>query len=565
MDFYETNDFEVVDLQWERIFLRFDIKTEYQGAMQFGIFLIDRENVNKKEVKKYGQKVIKRTGLKRMIPIEPYQSENGLYRFKVNMSAADGREFLDNAIWKIGIITDRGFSIAGTAVELAYRLDDHARIFSYGRGRYSYNVSFSVTYFNEKNLEFNINSRFMIENRTWKRRRYIQEAFTFRGKLNRTYKYMVIWMIRAFYHVMASLTSKDGSRVLFMSETKGYIWGNLKYIDDRIKERGLDKDFRLTYSCRKAAGEHNSVLSWIKTVMRIARQDYIFVDDYAPLFGFFRLSPKTKLIQVWHAGEGFKSVGYSRFGKEGSPFPSMSCHKAYDYALTGSEKLVEVYEEVFGIEKDAFLPTGMPRLDDFLDRDRINSFRREFYERYPKLRGRKIILFAPTFRGTGQKDAYYDYDKLDLGRMHEFCGSGYAVLFKMHPFIDERIAILEEYQDSLMDFSEYPDINELYYITDMLITDYSSNYYEYALMKKPVLFFTYDRQIYEVTRGVHRSVRDNAPGKVCDTFDELMAALENEDYETDKLDRFIEENFGEYDGHACDRVIDRILLADREV
>lgn len=565
MDFYETNEFEVVDLQWERIFLRFDIKTEYRGDMQFGILLINRKTVNKKEMKLYGEKRIKSTEVRRMIPIEPYQSENGLYRFKVNMSAADGREFLDNAIWKIGVITDRGFSIAGMSVELAYRLDDHARIFRYGRGRYAYNVSFSVTYFNEKNLEFNINSRFMIENKTWKRRRYIQEAFTFKGKLNRTYKYMVIWMIRAFYHTMAALTPKDGSRILFMSETKDYIWGNLKYIDDRIKERGLDKDFKLAYSCRKAAGEHNSALSWVKTVFCIARQDYIFVDDYAPLFGFFRLSPKTKLIQVWHAGEGFKSVGYSRFGKAGSPFPSMSCHKAYDYALTGSEKLVEVYEEVFGIEKSAFLPTGMPRLDDFLDSGRISSFRKEFYERYPKLAGRKIILFAPTFRGTGQKSAYYDYDQLDLERMYEFCGSDYAVLFKMHPFIDERIEIPQEYQDLLMDFSEYPDINELYYITDLLITDYSSNYYEYALMKKPVLFFTYDRQIYEVTRGVHRSVRDNAPGKVCDTFDELMSALESSDFETDKLDRFVEENFGGYDGHACDRVIDRILLADKEV
>lgn len=81
----------------------------------------------------------------------------------------------------------------------------------------------------------------------------------------------------------------------------------------------------MTYSYRSSAGRHQGIKdiwSWIKTVTKIAAQDVIFVDDYAPVFGFFRLGKRTKLIQVWHAGEGFKSVGYSRFGKEGKcPFP----------------------------------------------------------------------------------------------------------------------------------------------------------------------------------------------------------------------------------------------------
>ena len=345
-----------------------------------------------------------------------------------------------------------------------------------------------------------------------------------------------------------------------MSETKDYLWGNLKYIHDRIIERGLDSQFHMTVSCRRAVGENKSVLSWIKTVTNIARHDFIFIDDYAPLFGFFKLSPKTKLIQVWHAGEGFKSVGYSRFGKAGSPFPSESCHKAYDYVLTGSEKLIHVYEEVFGIEKEAFLPVGMPRLDDFLDDEKIVSFKKTFYGEHPQFTDKKIVLFAPTFRGTGQKNAYYDYDKLDLQQIYNFCGDEYVFLIKMHPFVKEKIEINKQFSDRIFDFAEYPNINDLYYITDLLITDYSSNYYEYALMGKPVIFYTYDREMYELTRGVHRSVKENAPGKVCDTFYELISALRNKDFESEKIQKFIKENFKEYDGHACDRVIDRILL-----
>ena len=87
---------------------------------------------------------------------------------------------------------------------------------------------------------------------------------------------------------------------------------------------------------------------------------------------------------------------------------------------------------------------------------------------------------------------------------------------------------------------------------------------EYSLMRRPILFYTPDRELYELSRGVHRSVRECAPGKVCDTFDELMEALENQDYEIEKVYRFVEENFSNYDGHASDKAINRILLRDRK-
>lgn len=548
--------FTVTDLKWKRIFLEFTIDTQYKGDVEFAFVRTDRHLEKGKE---HGFEV------EELVSIDYDSCDNGKYYFSVNMAAADGRKFLDNGQWQIGILFEDKIAIANITNRLAYKLDDLSRIFKYGGGKYAYNLSFSLKNFDDENLELWLDNYFMITNKSWKRRRYIKEALTFKGKFKRFYMYLTIWLIRAFYHTVATLTPKNGTRVLFMTETKDYLWGNLKYIDDRIKERGLDKQFKLSYSCRRAVGSHMSISSWIKTVYQIAKQDFIFIDDYAPVLGFFKLSNKTKLVQVWHAGEGFKSVGYSRFGKEGSPFPSESCHKAYDYVLTGSQNLVKVYEEVFGIEKEAFLPVGMARLDDFLDEKKIETFKEKFYADYPTLKNKKIILFAPTFRGTGQDTAYYDYDKIDLKKIYEFCGDEYIFLIKMHPFVTEAIKIPVEYQDKIMDFVKYPNINDLYYITDVLITDYSSNYYEYALLKKPVLFYTYDREFYELTRGVHRDVKGHAPGKVCDTFEELMDALKNKDYEIEKLNAFVEENFSDYDGHGADRAIDQILLRKEDV
>ena len=541
--------FIIDEMCWERIFLNIFVRVSGCSNVE-PLFYLKQENG------------------KCEIPVE-HSVENGRYRICINIACVSDRSFLENGRWLLTAVLPDGTSgreehVCKISSETAYRLDDLSRIFKYAENQMAYNISFGVSSHDEKTLDFYIDSYFLEENRKWRRRRYVREVRSGRDKLKRFFMYASIILIRCYYHVLYALTPKKGSRVMLMSETKDVLWGNLKYIDDRIRQRHLDDKFRMTYSYRSAAGKHQSagdITSWIKVVTKIAMQDVIFVDDYAPVFGFFRLGKKTKLIQVWHAGEGFKSVGYSRFGKDGSPFPMGSCHKQYTHVITGSEHLVDVFREVFGIEKEAFYPVGMPRIDGFLDENRISAFRKDFYERYPELEDKRIILFAPTYRGAEQKEAYYDYDRIDLTRIYEFCkGNNYVFLIKMHPFVKELISIPEEYSDAVYEFSGYPNINDLYYITDILITDYSSNYFEYALMQRPVIFYTYDREIYELTRGVHRSIRENAPGRVCDTFDELMQALTDGDFEEEKIKKFVEDNFGEYQGNASDRVIDEILL-----
>lgn len=546
--------FEVVKLEWERIFLSIDIKTNYKGEAHFRMESLGKIYRDEEDKSIIGMKI------KDSFPVEYDSVENGVYHFRFNITAMKGRQFLDNGRWRIMVTTKDGDFVCLASHEVAYHFEDYSRIFRYGGGKYAYNVSFSSLLEGEKYFWFYINTYFMIKNEHWKTRRYVQEALTISGKFKRMYMYTAIVLMRLFYLFWYHVFPKHGKNILLMSETKDYLWGNLKFIDQRLHERGLDKEFHISYSFRKAVGSHMSVFSWIKVIFKLAQQDYVFVDDYVPVFGFLNLGKKTKLIQVWHAGVGFKSVGYSRFGKMGTPFPSGSCHKKYDYVLVGSEELVEVYSEVFGLEKEAFLPVGMPRLDGFLDEDKIREFRKEFYEEYPSFKDKKIILFAPTFRGNGQKSAYYNYKWLDLKKIYEFCGDEYIFLVKMHPFVDEPIEIPEKYKDKIVDFASYPNINDLYYVTEILITDYSSNYFEYSLMKKPILFFTPDRELYELSRGVHRSVKECAPGKVCDTFDEMMEALKNHDYEIEKVDKFVQENFANYDGHATDKAIDKILL-----
>ena len=104
-----------------------------------------------------------------------------------------------------------------------------------------------------------------------------------------------------------------------------------------------------------------------------------------------------------------------------------------------------------------------------------------------------MILFAPTYRGKNRKTAYYPYHMINFQRLYDFCGEEYVVLFKMHPWVSEAVPIEEAHKDRFVDANKYPNINDLFYITEILITDYSSNIFEYSLMRKPMLFFAFDK------------------------------------------------------------------------
>ncbi len=555
----------ITDISWERIFLSFTLEGEKYEDAQFYLVRSSEVVVNEEAYyKKIETPIYALEEYERVLISDVAETESG-YVLTVDIACIDDGRFLNNGTWTIKLVNEENDACLSMNMELAKRLDEKTRIFPYGNNpygpkKYSYNVFFDMLSFVDDGFIPVVNSFFMKRNDKWMIRKHHEEANHKKDRMRLIKKAVVVKLIRMYYFVVSRITPKNGKRVLFMTETKPFLWGNLLYIHNRMIERGLDKDFKITVSCRSSVGSHKGVMSWVKAVTKIAQNDIIFVDDYAPVFGFFKLNPKTKLVQVWHAGEGFKSVGYSRFGKNGSPFPSESPHKAYTHALVGSQRLIHVYEEVFGIPADRFLTYGMPRLDGFLEPETIAKTRAKVYAEYPMLEGKKVILFAPTFRGTVQEDAVYDYDQLDFDRIYDFCGDEYIFAVKMHPFIKEPAPIRESQKDRIIDLTKYQNINDLYYVTEIMITDYSSAFYEFALMKKPVLFFTYDRENYELVRGVHRKVKENAPGRVCDSFEELMDALETGNYEFEKTAQFIEENFGDYDGCASDKVIDHILL-----
>lgn len=479
-----------------------------------------------------------------------------------SVTGEKGEELLYNGEWRFQCTDKVSAAVPVTmSEETAGTLDDLDKVFAYCEGRYTYLVTFEAEE-NDDGLGCIIWTSYMRENRKpHKEYLWLEADYHPARACKKAISSVMLAFFRLLYRGLCLVRKKDGKHILLMSQTKTAIAANLDTINRRLQERGFDKSFKLSYSFKEALhmSEISAGIYWLKLVILLSKQDFVLIDDYAPVFKALPLDKNTKLIQVWHAGLGFKSVGYSRFGKKGSPRPLDSCHRNYDYVVVGSENLIPVYQEVFGLDKKKFLPFGVPRVDDFLNAEKAERYQADFYGRYPHLKGKKIILFAPTYRGAGQKEASYPYEKLDLKQIYEFCGESYIFAFKMHPFIKKVPEIESDFRSRIFDFSN-EEINSLLHICDILITDYSSVIYEFVLLDRPILFYAFDKDTYRVTRGFHWDFERYAPGTICESFEELMNALKSRNDSPERRVVFREFGYDFEDAHATDRLIDYLFL-----
>lgn len=533
----------VIAVRWDRIHLFFDIQTE--GALrQYSLEELEFYAVNGLNEAK--------------VHFGKEQMGEGLCRLKMNLTNNGENRCVPTGDYRIMVCqSDEVLAECEAGISIIPHMDDDSRNFLYSRMNSVYTVTFRVK---EGDDALPFRFRVLIAARTDSKFPVLQKHPMLR--LPRTKKqkkeFLKRWIWR-FYSIWRKILPKNPRKtVLFMTEQSNELCSNLKAVYDRMFARGLDREFRILYSARSVE-QPQTKRSWFSLLKKLAESDYIFLDDHAPVLDWLPLCRGTTTVQLWHAGGGFKAAGYNRWGHEGAVAP-VSCHRQYSYGIAGSKAIVPLFAEEWGINEERVLPTGMPRMDAYLDAGRRKEKERELYERFLLCVGKKVLLFAPTFRGKNKKDAHYPYGMIDFGRLYDACGDEYVVLFKAHPWVNNPLEIPERYADKFLDVKAYPDINDLFYITDLLITDYSSNIFEYSLMGKPMLFFAFDKIQYSYSRGFYCDYEEAAPGKVCATFEELMDAFENRDFEEEKVAKYVERHFDRIDGNASDRVIDWFLL-----
>lgn len=362
---------------------------------------------------------------------------------------------------------------------------------------------------------------------------------------------------KTYLNLMASFLSvffkKD--HVLFVSSRRTDLTGNIAYVNNVLQEKNAKVFFWLVPGKTK----YMTYKAMTSLAYKLARSKVVVVDDFTPILNEVWVMKHRKLIQLWHACGAFKTFGFTRVGKAGGPNQTSSNHRYYDYAIVSSTEICRFYAEGFGIDEKSVKALGVPRTDDFFDEAYAVQIREKLYEQYPQLKGKKVLLFAPTFRGHGAGTANYPFAKFDVKTILEQLDDEYMVIIKHHPFVEKKHPVDDSVKDRVLDLSSESEINDLLFITDLLITDYSSVIFEASLLDIPMLFYVFDLEDYVVNRDFYYPFKNFVPGKIVRTSEQIVEAVRTSDYELQKVKTFKHRFFDHLDGKSSERVADFII------
>ncbi|GIN23182.1 hypothetical protein J1TS3_43160 [Siminovitchia fordii] len=303
---------------------------------------------------------------------------------------------------------------------------------------------------------------------------------------------------------------------------------------------------------------------WIRSIYHLATSQNIFIDNYFGFLAAVKFKANVKCIQLWHAAGAIKQFGLRDPSNESrSPHAIERFKKVYiqfDYVVVGGEKMADIYRQSFGIGEENILRTGIPRTDFFFDEHEMQVIADTLKKKYSGIRDKKVILYAPTYR---EDDFKITSLPLDIDYMYQELKDEYTLLLRLHPAV--RFDFANQYPDFVYDVSDYPDVNHILVVTDLLISDYSSIPFEFSLLRRPMIFFAYDLEEYSKSRGFWEPYDQLVPGPIVKNTTELVDAIQTNELKCNEIETFANE-WNEYStGSASRRLIQAIYTETKTV
>ena len=268
-------------------------------------------------------------------------------------------------------------------------------------------------------------------------------------------------------------------------------------------------------------------------------------------------------MMIWHGVGAFKKFGTDIKRPNEVLEDLKNDGNNITYLVCSSENIKDVYAGALCIDKNKIYPFGLPRNDMFYDKNKLSEVKNRYKYIFPQ--NKKIILYAPTHRAAEKE---FDF-KLDINKLYEELKGEYILLIKSHYFISERIEINKKLENFVYDVSYYDDIQELLVIADILITDYSSVFYDFGLQKgKPVLFYAYDKDEYiKNWGGFYKEYDSYVPGPILHNTNEVAEMIKSKellDESSKKLQEFMKEYDDYKDGKSTERVYELLFSGENK-
>lgn len=286
---------------------------------------------------------------------------------------------------------------------------------------------------------------------------------------------------------------------------------------------------------------------------KLAQSKYVFLNDNFLPMSKLNFKKDAVITQLWH-GEGvFKRFGLEIAQDEITRKNETEANKKLSFVVCSSKAVAPYYEKAFGVKSEQVLPLGSPRTDYFYKNENKAKARECIEKMYPQTKGKKLVLYAPTFRDNETDDGEIIM-RFDAKKISQSLGDEYAVLIRLHP----QVHFFTGELSGAINVTDYDDVRQLVLCCDILITDYSSICMDFSLLDKKTMFFAYDKDRYESIRNFYFDYEEYVPGKVVYTTDEIIKEIKTP-IDKEKNNRFKSFNFDFFDGQSAKRVIDFVM------
>lgn len=260
------------------------------------------------------------------------------------------------------------------------------------------------------------------------------------------------------------------------------------------------------------------------------------------------------VINTWHGGGAYKCVGTSNaLQTKEEDFRQKTARKSPLVYLSSSRIFTDLTIRQSFHHTGDIIEAGMPR-NDILVKQNRPDLRRKVYDYYQLPDDTRILIYAPTFREAKKAEDYaFDGERIRRALAERFGGS-WVIFFRLHYYIAEHLATGNQ---SYLNVSDYPDMQELLYAADILVTDYSSSMWDFALTRKPCFLYATDLSAYDLKRGFYTDIH-TWPFPLSESSDALVSSIlhfDDERYRRDVAHHL--QDFGNYEtGAACSAVLD---------
>lgn len=259
---------------------------------------------------------------------------------------------------------------------------------------------------------------------------------------------------------------------------------------------------------------------------------------------------QTRYLNTWH-GVPLKFIGNDVEGRSDYDFSDI------DVFCYSGEFEHEIYKRAFRLNDDCMLKSGMPRNDELynVQDERIAEIRKTLG--IPE--GKKIILYAPTWReSTNAGKEYVISPPIDLKKWEDALGDEYILFFRAHHFTTKLMGV--KFNDFVWDMSNYPNINELMIVSDILVSDYSATIFDYAILERPIISFAYDFEMYKKSRGLYLDLPQDLPNGIYTSEEDVLGAINGMDYKAQCLaTKVFKEKYIEVGGDATRMCVEKLF------